>query len=229
MISHREVIKVRSTDTFLTAYRRMLNAEIRCVPVEDEQGDLCGILRYFDLLRLLLPGRYRGAQRAHRACIDRPPRRDPAGRKPRQWTAAAAGRGGPDPAGRRLLPEHRQRAPQKGHQRWQHHQFLVICGDRPIVQRYAIENGARALLVTGGNPVSQEIRQFAQSKGVILLRCAQDTASASTLIRCSRTVRHVMERVFSRPSTRRARLPAPQTLSSRGQDLFPVVDPGTGK
>ncbi|MCU0752874.1 MAG: CBS domain-containing protein, partial [Akkermansiaceae bacterium] len=55
MISHRKVIKVTTNDTFLTAYRRMLAAEIRCVPVEDEQGNLCGILRYIDLLRLLLP------------------------------------------------------------------------------------------------------------------------------------------------------------------------------
>ena len=55
MICHREVIKVTVSDTFLTAYRRMLAAQIRCVPVEDEHGNLCGILRYFDLLKLLLP------------------------------------------------------------------------------------------------------------------------------------------------------------------------------
>ena len=53
MICHRKVIKVNVADTFLTAYRRMLNAEIRCVPVEDDEGNLCGILRYFDLLKLL--------------------------------------------------------------------------------------------------------------------------------------------------------------------------------
>ena len=40
MISHSEVVKVTASDTFLTAYRRMLNAEIRCVPVEDEDGNL---------------------------------------------------------------------------------------------------------------------------------------------------------------------------------------------
>ena len=55
MIGRRDVVKVGISDTFLTAYRKMLAAEIRCVPVEDEQGNLCGILRYFDLLKLLLP------------------------------------------------------------------------------------------------------------------------------------------------------------------------------
>ncbi len=27
--------------------------------------------------------------------------------------------------------------------------FFVLCGDRPIIQRVAIESGVRALLVTG--------------------------------------------------------------------------------
>jgi manganese-dependent inorganic pyrophosphatase len=45
MIAHRQVVKLTTNDTFLTAYRRMLAAEIRCVPVEDEKGELCGILR----------------------------------------------------------------------------------------------------------------------------------------------------------------------------------------
>jgi manganese-dependent inorganic pyrophosphatase len=229
MISHREVVKVRSTDTFLTAYRRMLNAEIRCVPVEDEQGDLCGILRYFDLLRLLLPADTEGlsvrtvlASIAHLA---------------ETLQAENLSNGTPLPveeedlillvgaSSQSTVNERLKKATKDGNV----HQFLVICGDRPIVQHYAIENGARALLVTGGNPVSQEIRQFAQSKGVILLRCAQDTASASTLIRCSRTVCHVMERVFKtvQPGEPVSRLR--KLLSAEDQDLFPVVDPVTGK
>jgi len=35
MICHPQVIKVSVSDTFLTAHRRMLSAQIRCVPVED--------------------------------------------------------------------------------------------------------------------------------------------------------------------------------------------------
>ena len=229
MISRRDVVKVCASDTFLTAYRRMLNAEIRCVPVEDEKGELCGILRYFDLLRLLLPADTEGlsvrtvlASIAHLADT---------------LQAENLSNGVPLPeeeedlillvgaSSQSTVNERLKKATKDGNV----HQFLVICGDRPIVQHYAIENGARALLVTGGNPVSQEIRQFAQSKGVILLRCAQDTASASTLIRCSRTVRHVMERVFKtvlpgEPVSRLRKL-----LSGEDQDLFPVVDPVTGK
>jgi manganese-dependent inorganic pyrophosphatase len=229
MISHREVVKVRSTDTFLTAYRRMLNAEIRCVPVEDEQGDLCGILRYFDLLRLLLPADTEGlsvrtvlASIAHLAATLQAENLSNGTPLPQEEEDLILLVGA---SSQSTVNERLKKATKDGNV----HQFLVICGDRPIVQHYAIENGARALLVTGGNPVSQEIRQFAQSKGVILLRCAQDTASASTLIRCSRTVCHVMERVFKtvQPGEPVSRLR--KLLSAEDQDLFPVVDPVTGK
>ena len=229
MISHREVIKVTASDTFLTAYRRMLAAQIRCVPVEDEAGNLCGILRYFDLLRLLLPADTEGlsvrtvhASLAHLA---------------ETLQAESLGADGPLPlqeedlillvgASSQATVEKRLKQAAKDHNI---HQFLVICGDRPIVQRYAIDNGARALLVTGGNAVSPEIRHLANTKGVVLLRCAQDTASASTLIRCSRTVRHVMEKKFQTvcPSEPVSRLR--KHLSSTDQDLFPVVDSANGK
>ncbi|RPJ33605.1 MAG: putative manganese-dependent inorganic diphosphatase [Verrucomicrobiaceae bacterium] len=229
MICHREVIKVAPSDTFLTAYRRMLAAEIRCVPVEDENGVLCGILRYIDLLRLLLPADTEGlsvrtvhVSLAHLAA-----------------TLQAESMGGETP-----LPEAEEdlillvgassqesvdgrlkQAKNEGNIG----QFLVICGDRPIVQRSAIDFGARALLVTGGNPVSAEIREFARTQGVILLRCAQDTASASTLIRCSRTVRHVMERDFETVCQNESVSKLRKHLSTSEQDLFPVIGHGTGK
>jgi manganese-dependent inorganic pyrophosphatase len=229
MISHREVVKVTASDTFLTAYRRMLGAQIRCVPVEDEAGNLCGILRYFDLLRLLLPADTEGlsvrtvhASLAHLA---------------ETLQAESLGADGPLPlqeedlillvgASSQATVEKRLKQAAQDHNI---QQFLVICGDRPIVQRYAIDNGARALLVTGGNPVSPEIRYLAATKGVVLLRCAQDTASASTLIRCSRTVRHVMEKKFQTvcPSEPVSRLR--KHLSAADQDLFPVVDSTSGK
>lgn len=229
MISHSKVIKVTVSDTFLTAYRRMLDAQIRCVPVEDENGNLCGILRYFDLLRLLLPADTEGlsvrtvhASLAHLA---------------ETLQAESLGADGPLPeqeedlillvgaSSQGTVDKRLKQAGKEGNI----DRFLVICGDRPIVQRYAIDNGARALLVTGGNTVSPEIRRLAATKGVVLLKCAQDTASASTLIRCSRTVRHVMEKTFETicPTEPVSRLR--KRLSTADQDLFPVVDSSTGK
>lgn len=229
MICHRDVVKVMANDTFLTAYRRMLAAEIRCVPVEDENGDVCGILRYIDLLKLLLPGDTEGisvrtvhASLSHLATT---------------LGAESIGANGPLPeteedlillvgaSSQATVEKRLAQAERDGNMG----QFLVICGDRPIVQRCAIEHGARALLVSSDNVVSDEILELAKRKGVYLLRCSQDTASASTLIRCSRTVRHVMERNFQTvlPNEPVSRLR--KQLSASEQDLFPMLDPATGK
>lgn len=224
MIAHRKVIKVSVSDTFLTAYRRMLDAEIRCVPVEDENGNLVGILRYFDLLRLLLPADTEGLSvrtvHASLAHIAETLQAESVGRNsdlPEQEEDIILLVGASSQA---TVDKRLKQATAEGNI----HRFLVICGDRPIVQRYAIDHGARALLVTGGNVVSPEIRHLAKTKGVYLLCCATDTASASTLIRCSRTVRHVMERVFETvcPTEPVSRLR--KRLSTTDQDLFPVVD-----
>ncbi len=105
----------------------------------------------------------------------------------------------------------------------------MICGDRPIVQRYAIDHGARALLVTGDNAISAEILSYAARKGVVVLRCHQDTASASTLIRCSRTVRHVMEKDFLTLTATEPVSRLRKSLAAIDQDLFPVLDHAGGK
>jgi manganese-dependent inorganic pyrophosphatase len=227
MISHPKVIKVTTNDTFLTAYRRMLAAEIRCVPVEDELGNLCGILRYIDLLRLLLPADTEGlsvrtvhASLAHIAA-----------------TLQADTEGGTTPDAEEDLillvgassQESVERRLRLAREDGMLNRFLVLCGDRPIIQRVAIEHGVRALLVTGGNGITTEIRDFAKARGVIVLQCAQDTASASTLIRCSRTVRHVMERNFETVCPTEPVSSLRKRISSSDQDLFPVIDPASGK
>jgi manganese-dependent inorganic pyrophosphatase len=229
MICHRKVIKVSLSDTFLTAYQRMLAAEIRCVPVEDDEGNLCGILRYFDLLKLLLPADTEGlsVRTIHVSLA----------KLADTLQAESLGAQIPAPdceedvillvgASSQITVDKRlKQAIADGNVG----KFLVICGDRPIVQRYAIDHGARALLVTGGNPVPADIVTYAVRKDVVILRCHQDTASASTLIRCSRTVRHVMEKKFltvgaSEPISRLRK-----HLATVDQDLFPVVDHTGGK
>ncbi len=229
MICHRKVVKVGLCDTFLTAYQRMLAAEIRCVPVEDDEGNLCGILRYFDLLRLLLPADTEGlsVRTVHVSLA----------KLADTLQAQSLGAMLPAPeseedlillvgaSSQGTVDKRLKQAIMDGNIG----KFLVICGDRPIVQRYAIDNEARALLVTGDNPVAGEILAYAARKGVVVLRCHQDTASASTLIRCSRTVRHVMEKNFITVGTSDPISSLRKQLSTVDQDLFPVVDHAGGK
>ncbi len=229
MICHRKVIKVNVADTFLTAYRRMLTAEIRCVPVEDDEGNLCGILRYFDLLKLLLPADTEGlsVRTIHVSLA----------KLADTLEARSLGAELPPPeleedlillvgaSSQTTVDLRLKQAIKDGNIG----RFLVICGDRPIVQRYAIDHGARALLVTGDNPVSDELSAYAARKGVVVLSCHQDTASASTLIRCSRTVRHVMEKKFITVGAVEPISRLRKHLAAVDQDLFPVVEQSGGK
>ncbi len=228
MICHRNVVKVTVADTFLTAYRRMLAAQIRCVPVEDEQGNLCGILRYLDLLQLLLPADTEGlsvrtvhvslAKLADTLQAERlgAPFASPEFEEDLILLVGASSQA--------TVQKRLKSAVVDGNIG----KFLVICGNRPIIQRHAIDHGVRALLVTGENPVGAEILAYATGKGVVVLRCHQDTASASTLIRCSRTVRHVMREKFETicPTEPVSRMR--KRLASSEQDLFPVVDRVSG-
>ncbi|MGD7652097.1 MAG: putative manganese-dependent inorganic diphosphatase [Verrucomicrobiales bacterium] len=229
MICHREVVKVSEKDTFLTAYRRMIAAEVRCVPVENDEGFVCGTLRYIDLLKLLLPGDTEGiAVRTVHASLSH---------LAKTLGATSVGVEGELPETEEdlilLVGASSQASVEKrlgqAKKEGSTGNFLVICGDRPIVQRCAIEAGVRALLVTGDNMVSQEICQLAASRGVYLLRCSQDTASANTLIRCSRTVRHVMERNFETVLPSHPVSLLRKRLSTSDQDLFPVVEAEGGK
>ncbi|MBC7981327.1 MAG: putative manganese-dependent inorganic diphosphatase [Armatimonadetes bacterium] len=224
MIAQRDIIQVSPSDTFLIAYKKMLAAGIRCVPVIDSTGFVVGMLRYINLLKLLLPENTEGISvrtvhaslanlaetlnaRSHAVAL---PDCDH-----EEDLILLVGASSQNTVNARL-----DLATAEGNV----HQFLVICGDRPIIQRLAIEKGTRALLVTGSNPVTDEIIKFALEKNVMLLSCRQDTASANTLIRCSRTVRHVMETDFTTVNDNEPVSKLRKQLGNVDQDLFPVME-----
>ena len=229
MICHREIIQVHETDTFLTAHRRMLAAGVRSVPVMNDAGAVCGVLNYIDLLSLLLPAQTEGISvRTVHVSLSK-----------LADTLEATNVGAPLPpadeeedlillvgaSSHEAVDTRLEAANEDG----TIGRFLVICGDRPIVQRSAIDHGARALLVTGDNPASDEIRDYAKRQGVVVLLCHQDTASASTLMRCSRTVRNVMRPSFvvvpaTEPVSRLRK-----RVASVDQTMFPVSDPVDGR
>ncbi len=222
MICRRDVVQVSPTDTFLVAYRRMLASGVRCVPVVEGDGSVQGILRYLDLLELLVPGDGSGLQartvnvslgkiattlQAESVGAEMPPS------DVEEELILLVGASSQNTVDRRL-----KQAAKDGNVG----RFFVICGDRPVVQHYAIENGARALLVTGGNGVEPSLRELARKRGVIILMCSQDTASCSTLIRCSRTVRHVMDKDFATIPANEPVSRLRKSLAALEQDLFPV-------
>jgi manganese-dependent inorganic pyrophosphatase len=227
MICRRKVVQVSTADTFLTAYRRMVAAGVRSVPVLDAGGEISGILRYLDLLQLLLPSETEGlVVRTVNASLAKI-----------AATLEAEVAGAPVPTGdheeelhllvgassKETVASRLQKASAAG----LIGRFVVVCGDRPVVQRLAIEAGARALIVTGGFGIAAELRALASAPGVVLLLVSQDTASTAQLIRCSRMVSSV---VSSDLMTLDADEPVSRLrkrLAATSQELFPVTRPGT--
>jgi len=225
MICRREVVQVREGDTFLAAYQRMVASGVRCVPVVSDQGSVEGMLRYLDLLELLLPGDGTGlAVRTVHVSLSKIARTLQAdsvaaelpGESEDEDLIILVGASSQATVDRRL-----KLAAKEGNVG----RYLVVCGDRPVVQHYAIENGARALIVTGGNGIDPQLRELALERGVVVMLCTQDTASCTTLIRCSRTVRHVMDREFECVSVNEPVSRLRKSVAALSQDLFPVVDP----
>ncbi|MEM9237131.1 MAG: putative manganese-dependent inorganic diphosphatase, partial [Verrucomicrobiota bacterium] len=224
MICRRDIIQVCAGDTFLAAYRRMLASGKRCVPVVGDNGEPQGMLRYLDLLELLVPGDGSGlaTRTIHGSLTNLATtlQADSIGAElPAEGVeedlimlVGASSQGTID---RRLKIATREGNIGR---------YLVVCGDRPVVQHYAIENGARALLVTGGNGVEPQLREMAKERGVVVLLCTHDTASSTTLIRCSKMVKHVMNTSFKCVSADEPVSRLRKSLAPLEQDLFPVVD-----
>jgi manganese-dependent inorganic pyrophosphatase len=225
-IAHRDVISVSTEDSFLTVYRRMLASGVKSVPVVDHNGEVKGLLRYLDLLQLLLPAQMEGiAVRTvqaslHKICV----------------TLQAESVGAPCDDGEEeeihlLVGASSEKTVKKRLQTAEDEgivdKYLVICGDRPGVQEFAIEHGVRALVVTGGFGMSPELLASAREKGVAIFMASLDTASVAKLIQCSRKVSSVVSGDFMVVEEGEVVSQLRKRLSAENQDLFPVVKRGS--
>ncbi|WPX41110.1 putative manganese-dependent inorganic diphosphatase [Akkermansia sp. N21116] len=222
-ICHRNIISVLPGDTFLTTYKRMTENNLSSIPVIDEQGKLHGLIRYLDLLNLLLPKQLSDdSVRSVVASLDNIAKTINA----RCLTGETLSTedeelfllvgASSEPSVRSRLANYKRKG--------LIHKLCVICGDRPNVQLFAVENGVRALVITADAHPTADIREEAQDSGTCILSTPWDTASVGQLIRCSRRVHDVVHRDFV---TFTSGLPLSQmrqlAVQSR-QPLFPVLD-----
>lgn len=226
MICRKEVVKVDENATFLTAYRVMLSSGVRSIAVVNAAGQLRGLLKYLDLLQLLMPAdteaasvrRMNASPENIAATLEAASCGAPLSPREEQITLLV-GASSVDTVKARLADATR---------RGDVDSYVVVCGDRPIVQREAIENGVRMLVVTGGFEVSDDLTAEAVRKGVGVLRCSQDTATVAKLIRCSRMVSHALDNDIIRVSADDSVKDLRPRLAHQKQDLFPVVNTGDG-
>ena len=109
-------------------------------------------------------------------------------------------------------------------ERYQQDKLAVVVGDRTNIQRHAIEEGVRVLIITGGLPVEPEIIELAERSRVGLISSPHDTVTTAALCRSAVAIRHMLNEEFLS-----LREDAPLTVVraaalASGYAAFPVTD-----
>lgn len=76
-------------------------------------------------------------------------------------------------------------------------QSIIIVGDRADIQRRAIEIGVRAIVVTSGLKIEDDIVALAREKGTSLISSPYDSATTSWIVRTASILDRVVERNFA--------------------------------
>ncbi len=227
-ICRRDIISVSPDDTFMTAYRRMTENGLQTIPVIDSEKNLHGLLRYFDLLNLLMPLAMTemnvrsvcASLRNIAKTIDGKCLNGDHLSEEEMDNILLVGASS-EPSVRTRLANYKRKGMIQD--------LIVICGDRPNVQLYAVEHGVRALVTTAGSSPSLDIIETAETTGTCILSTPWDTASVGQLIRCSRKVSEQVHKDYI-VFPENAPLPELRRVAARHkQDLFPVVSLKTKK
>lgn len=76
-------------------------------------------------------------------------------------------------------------------------QSLIVVGDRWDIQQRSIQLGVRALVITGGLPVDDEVVQLARAQNVSVLVSPYDSATTAWVIRAASTLERLIDRQYS--------------------------------
>jgi len=204
-------------DVFYAAYQRMKADDLRALPVIDDSGQVAGVLSVLDLMDLFF---HEAAEvtlaRTVTSSLDKmcdvlggrflnavePGRRD----ELLVMVGAMSAEG---------FTERMQKYPSE--------RLIVVCGDRPTIQLPAIDQGVRALVITGGFKVGAGLIELAKLRGVSLISSPFDTVNTTLRLKSSQFIDAVVCRdVITVPG--KASVAEARSLVERStQPIFPVV------
>ncbi|MBP7948580.1 MAG: putative manganese-dependent inorganic diphosphatase [Verrucomicrobiales bacterium] len=222
-ICRADVVKAREDESFLDVYLRMEKAGIRVLPIVDEQNRITGLASVQGLLHLLM---HSLESKAH------------ARRVRTSLANMARTLEGEIDSGKDLGTEEEfiltvsassVETMTSRIRQYPVSRMILIVADRPEVQEFAIREKVRAMVLTGGAHLSEDLQQKARTQGTAVISCRHDTASAVQLIRCSRRIADAVEKdILSFTAKTLIANILPQIQHSP-QALFPVVSEDGGK
>jgi len=184
------VISIPPTETVAHALGVMDEKNIRVLPVLTEEGVCKGLISVFKMTKFFLPapGRLMDSRRVLASMNN----------LARTLEAKIVFSSNPDREedltlmiGAMGLESFYKRFAQ-----YQREKLVVVVGDRLEIQDLAIREKVRALIVTGGLPVSQSMVDFAAKQEVTLLISPHDTTTTAMLCRAAITVQHMIHEHF---------------------------------
>ncbi len=101
---------------------------------------------------------------------------------------------------------------------------IIIVGDRYDIQHRSIQLGVRALVITGGLPIEDDVLNMAHERGVTVISSPHDSATTSLLIRSSTRVDEMAQKdiIHFRPEEKLSRVRA--SVLRANSPVFMVVD-----
>ena len=101
---------------------------------------------------------------------------------------------------------------------------VFIVGDRFRVQHMAIKMGVKALVVTGGLPVGEDVLEAARAAGTTVISSPHDTATTVLLARSAVTAERMLYADFQSISPETSLEEARREVTLSSQFAFPVID-----
>ena len=102
--------------------------------------------------------------------------------------------------------------------------LVVVVGDREDIQRTAIQNGVRLVVVTGGQAVSEEIQDMARHHTVSLILSPHDSATTAMLCRAAIPVERLLRDDFLSFRADEKLADIQRIAAASAFQAFPVVD-----
>jgi manganese-dependent inorganic pyrophosphatase len=217
-ICHRNVLAGRAEEPFMEVYRRMQQHRLKAIPILDSDRRVTGMLSLLRLMHLLIPdehdlGEQRilhttlarirsvlGASFQHEVDIQR--------KDPLVMFIGAMSRDG--------FQDRIKDYPTE--------RLVVLVGDRPTIQKAAIELGVRALIVTGGFTMGDELLALARARNVAVICSPLDTAMTALLARTAKPVSEALSTDFLTFQNNELIHTLRDSVQDASQDLFPVLD-----
>lgn len=217
-ICRRDIVSAHAGESLVNVYERMRARSLRAIPVLDVNGNLEGMCSLLNLLELLMPDSQNAldnrlvetsvsrinAVLAGSLQCEREPGRE-------ETLTMMVGAMSADNFTKRM------------------HEFpsdhlLIVAGDRPTVQRPALEYGVRCLVITGGYQLSSSLVSLARERGVNVITSPLDTATTTLLIRGAKRITHAIETSVLSFSEDALLQDVRKQVQKSSQPLYPVRD-----